>query len=92
MTFLPRPAAPTAKAHRVQVEDRCSPKTASSKPGNRGYHIGGFGVLTTIKTVALYVADQQRSVDFYVDKLGFEKVTDPDGHQFVVSATAEETA
>jgi lactoylglutathione lyase len=33
-------------------------------------------MLTNIKTVALYVADQQRSVDFYVDKLGFEKVTD----------------
>jgi lactoylglutathione lyase len=33
-------------------------------------------MLTQIKAVALYVSDQKRSVDFYVDKLGFEKVVD----------------
>jgi catechol 2,3-dioxygenase-like lactoylglutathione lyase family enzyme len=33
-------------------------------------------VITGVGTVVLYVSDQQRSVDFYVGKLGWEKVTD----------------
>jgi predicted enzyme related to lactoylglutathione lyase len=33
-------------------------------------------VITKVNTVVLYVADQQRSLDFYVGKLGFEKHTD----------------
>lgn len=35
-------------------------------------------MITAIKTVALYVRDQQRSRDFYVEKLGFEVRTDQD--------------
>jgi catechol 2,3-dioxygenase-like lactoylglutathione lyase family enzyme len=33
-------------------------------------------VITKINTVALYVANQQRTVDFYVGKLGFQVCTD----------------
>jgi uncharacterized glyoxalase superfamily protein PhnB len=35
-------------------------------------------VITSIKTVALYVGDQQKAHDFYVDQLGFEVRTDAD--------------
>jgi catechol 2,3-dioxygenase-like lactoylglutathione lyase family enzyme len=33
-------------------------------------------MITRVDTVVLYVADQQRSLEFYVDKLGFQKHTD----------------
>jgi lactoylglutathione lyase len=35
-------------------------------------------VITHLNTVTVYVSDQQRSLDFYVDKLGFEKRADRD--------------
>ena len=35
-------------------------------------------MITHLNTVTVYVGDQQRSVDFYVDKLGFEKRADRD--------------
>jgi catechol 2,3-dioxygenase-like lactoylglutathione lyase family enzyme len=35
-------------------------------------------VITRLNTVTVYVSDQQRSLDFYVDKLGFEKRADRD--------------
>lgn len=35
-------------------------------------------MITNIKTVALYVRDQQQSLDFYAGKLGFEVRTDSD--------------
>ncbi|MCA1561435.1 MAG: VOC family protein [Chloroflexi bacterium] len=35
-------------------------------------------MITAIKTVSLYVRDQQRSRDFYVEQLGFEVRTDQD--------------
>lgn len=35
-------------------------------------------MITNINTVSLYVSDQQRARDFYVDKLGFEVTTDAD--------------
>lgn len=37
----------------------------------------GF-VITHLNTVTVYVSDQQRSLDFYVDKLSFEKRADRD--------------
>jgi lactoylglutathione lyase len=35
-------------------------------------------VITRLNTVTVYVSDQQKSLDFYVDKLGFEKRADRD--------------
>jgi lactoylglutathione lyase len=35
-------------------------------------------VITRLNTVTVYVSDQDRSVDFYVGKLGFEKRADRD--------------
>ena len=35
-------------------------------------------MITKINTVSLYVADQSRARDFYVDALGFEVTTDAD--------------
>jgi lactoylglutathione lyase len=35
-------------------------------------------VITRLNTVTIYVSDQQKSLDFYVDKLGFEKRADRD--------------
>jgi catechol 2,3-dioxygenase-like lactoylglutathione lyase family enzyme len=35
-------------------------------------------VITRLNTVALYVTDQERSKNFFVDKLGFELTTDQD--------------
>jgi lactoylglutathione lyase len=35
-------------------------------------------VISHLNTVTVYVSDQQRSLDFYVDKLGFEKRADRD--------------
>ena len=32
--------------------------------------------ITDVRTVAIAVADQDRAVDFYVDRLGFEKRMD----------------
>ncbi|HEX6674626.1 MAG TPA: VOC family protein [Actinomycetes bacterium] len=33
-------------------------------------------MITNLNTVSLYVEDQERALDFYVNKLGFEKRTD----------------
>ncbi len=33
-------------------------------------------MITHVRTVGVYVRDQQRALDFYVDKLGFEKRAD----------------
>lgn len=33
-------------------------------------------MITHISVAVMYVSDQQKSVDFYVDKLGFTKTTD----------------
>jgi lactoylglutathione lyase len=35
-------------------------------------------VISHLNTVTVYVSDQQRSLDFYVEKLGFEKRADRD--------------
>ncbi|WP_409495949.1 VOC family protein [Amycolatopsis sp. cmx-11-12] len=35
-------------------------------------------MITKLNTVALYVTDQERSKQFYVDKLGFDVTTDSD--------------
>lgn len=35
-------------------------------------------MITNLATVTVYVSDQQKSLDFYVDKLGFEKRADQD--------------
>jgi len=35
-------------------------------------------VITRLNTVTVYVSDQDRSLDFYVGKLGFEKRADRD--------------
>jgi catechol 2,3-dioxygenase-like lactoylglutathione lyase family enzyme len=35
-------------------------------------------VITNLNTVSLYVSDQQRAKQFYVDKLGFELMKDAD--------------
>ncbi len=35
-------------------------------------------MITHLNTVTVYVSDQQGSLDFYVDKLGFEKRADRD--------------
>jgi lactoylglutathione lyase len=35
-------------------------------------------VITRLNTVTVYVSDQQKSLDFYVDKLGFVKRADRD--------------
>lgn len=36
----------------------------------------GTAVITNVSVAVMYVADQDASVDFYVNKLGFEKVRD----------------
>lgn len=33
-------------------------------------------MITHVSVAVMYVADQERSVDFYIDKLGFEKLVD----------------
>ena len=35
-------------------------------------------MISHLNTVTVYVSDQQRSLEFYVDKLGFEKRADRD--------------
>ena len=35
-------------------------------------------MITRLNTVTVYVSDQDRSLDFYFDKLGFEKRADRD--------------
>lgn len=45
--------------------------------------MGNATTLTDVRTVAVAVADQDRAVDFYVDRLGFEKRLDaPLGNGF----------
>ncbi|MEU6784443.1 VOC family protein [Nonomuraea angiospora] len=58
---------------------RCAEKagTGMCGAGNRCSRADkGISVITHINVAVMYVADQQRSVDFYVDKLGFTKTVD----------------
>ncbi|MCT7657458.1 VOC family protein [Mycobacterium deserti] len=52
-------------------------------------------MITRLNTVTVYVSDQQRSLDFYVDKLGFEKRADrdmgPAGRWIEVRPTGSDT-
>jgi lactoylglutathione lyase len=48
-------------------------------PGRSGARLEHSGhVITRLNTVTVYISDQDRSLDFYVGKLGFEKRADRD--------------
>ena len=52
-------------------------------------------MITKARTVGVYVSDQDRALDFYVDKLGFEKRTDepmgPEARWIEVAPAGAET-
>ena len=55
----------------------------------------GVAMITKARTVGVYVSDQDRALDFYVDKLGFEKRTDepmgPEARWIEVAPAGAET-
>ena len=55
----------------------------------------GVAMITRARTVGVYVSNQDRALDFYVDKLGFEKRTDepmgPEARWIEVAPAGAET-